>query len=99
MTTKPSTPEDEYFFRLDQELLKAQGERLDAEREATARQAHHMKCPKCGHDLVEREFHHLKVDRCGACAGLWLDAGEAEMLLHLEDRSAGGFLRALFGGK
>lgn len=81
---KPSRNEDEYFAKADAELLKAQRARLDEERakaEKEARkQTHYMKCPKCGHDLREESHGPLKIDRCTSCSGVWLDAGELELL-------------------
>ena len=96
--SKPSKSESEYFLKLDQELLKAQREKLDAERAAAERKSHHMKCPKCGADLEEIEFHHMKVDRCPSCRGMWLDAAEAELLAQVHDDKAGHFLRDLLSG-
>lgn len=92
---KPSNVEDEYFFKLDQELLRQQRARLDAERQAAERKSHYMKCPKCGHDLVEVPFQHVKVDRCPDCGGMWFDRGEFEMLQHLQEDGVGRFVREL----
>lgn len=96
---KPSRNEDEYFVKLDAELIKDQRSRLDAARAATERKSHFMKCPKCGADLVETEFHHIKIDRCSECKGVWFDAGEIEMLEHLDQSEVRGFVRSMFGLK
>ncbi|MEK6611678.1 MAG: zf-TFIIB domain-containing protein [Gemmatimonadota bacterium] len=98
MPTKPSHPEDEYFLKLDAELIKAHRARLDAERTNTERRAHYMKCPKCGANLVETDYHHVKVDVCNECKGMWLDAGELEMIAHVKEDNVGGFLRDLLRG-
>lgn len=98
MPTKPSHPEDEYFLKLDAELIKAHRARLDAERSRTERKAHYMKCPKCGADLRETDHRHVKVDVCPECKGMWLDAGELEMIEHVKDNNVGGFLRDLLRG-
>jgi len=95
---KPSKNEDEYFLLQDAELIKAQREKLDADRTARERQAHRMKCPKCGADLKETQFQHLKVDVCTDCGGMWLDAGEMEMIGRVTDNAVGGFIRDLFKG-
>ena len=79
---KPSKTEDEYFVKLDAELIKEQRARLDAERAAAERKSHFGKCPKCGGTLFETEFHHIKLDKCPDCHGVWLDAGELQMLEH-----------------
>lgn len=97
-TEKPSKNEDEYFLLQDAELLKAQRAKLDAERKAAERKAHHMKCPKCGADLLETEFSHVKVDRCPDCHGMWLDAGEIEMIGRTSESATGTFIRDLFKG-
>lgn len=96
---KPSRNEDEYFAKLDAELIKAQRARLDAERSKSERAAHYMKCPKCGADLQEREFHHVKVDVCPECKGMWLDAGELDLVKYVDRNSIGRFVGSLFGHK
>jgi hypothetical protein len=83
---KPSRNEEEYFAKRDAELLKAKRAQLDVERAKAARSQHHMKCPKDGTDLQEREQSKVKVDVCPTCKGMWLDAGELEMLA-LVDRN------------
>ena len=95
---KPSRNEDEYFIKLDAELIRAQREKLDAERAETERrqrelerQQHYMRCPKCGAQLAERELQHLKVDVCTECNGMWLDAGELELLRATERHGFGRF--------
>jgi len=98
MTDKPSKNEDEYFLLQDQELLKAQRAKLDAERAAAKRKEHYMKCPKCGADLREQDMGPVKVDVCPECGGLWLDAGELEMMAKVRDTAAGGFLKDLLKG-
>lgn len=40
-----------------------------------------MQCPACGDLLVTLEFNDVEIDYCTACAGVWLDAGELELLL------------------
>jgi Zn-finger nucleic acid-binding protein len=88
---KPSRNEEEYFRKLDAELIQAQREKLDAERaelERTQRDAEraqwYMRCPKCGEELEERDVDHVKVDVCPAGHGTWLDAGELELLRQTE---------------
>ena len=42
---------------------------------------------KCSDTLLMRHFFSAKravtVDECPTCAGVWLDAGELEMVLHM----------------
>ncbi len=101
---KPSRNEDEYFIKLDAELIKAQREKLDAERaemerrqRELERQQHYMHCPKCGAQLAERDVHHLKVDVCAECGGVWLDAGELELLRATERHGFGRLVADLLG--
>jgi len=78
---KPSKNEDEYFARRDAELLRQQ---RDAAKQAAAdseRKSHHMKCPKCGYDLITGEWDGIQIDQCTHCHGIWFDAGEAETLI------------------
>ena len=48
-----------------------------------------MKCPKCGHDLREIMHQEVAIDICDECDGIWLDAGELELL---QGAGGGGFL-------
>jgi ribosomal protein L37AE/L43A len=81
MTEKPSRNEEEYFARREAELLRQQREaRQRAEVEAE-RRSHHMKCPKCGYDLITGAWHGIQIDQCTHCHGIWFDAGEAEGLV------------------
>lgn len=92
---KPSRNEDEYFARLDAELMKERRTKLDVERLQQARSSHLNKCPKCGCDLREREHNHIKVDECEECGGIWLDKGELEMIEEF-DRRGTGLMSSLF---
>jgi hypothetical protein len=95
--TKPSRNEDEFFLKRDAELIAQQRTRLDAERTRAERSSHYMKCPKCGADLVEREFHRVKIDVCTECKGVFLDAGEMDLIARIDHSRVGGFLRSLLG--
>jgi uncharacterized protein len=96
---KPTKGEDEYFVKLDADLIKAQRAKLDAERAKTERASHFMRCPKCGGQLEEVEYHHMKIDRCQDCGGIWLDMGEMEMLEHVDQSNVRSFVRTMFGLK
>ena len=95
----PSRNEDEYFVKLDADLIKEQRARLDAARLAAERKSHYGKCPRCGGTLAEVEFHHVRLDRCPDCEGVWLDKGELEMLAHIDQSNIRGFVRSMFGLK
>jgi hypothetical protein len=94
---KPSRNEEEYFAKVNAELIKERRAALDVARAQTERKAHYMKCPKCGADLQEVEHHHVKVDRCPECKGVWLDAGEIEMIEHASESGGKGFFGSMFG--
>ena len=106
MTREPRN-EDEWFTRHEEELLRQarrererrqQEERDQAEQERrrSRREAHWMKCPKCGDDLNELDVSGVKVDRCAGCEGIFLDRGELDMLaLDRQDARRGVFRRLL----
>jgi predicted amidophosphoribosyltransferase len=86
---KPSRAEDEYFARQELERRKKwageQAAKMAADEKERSKQAHWMKCPKCGMDLAEISLHGIKVDQCASCGGVFLDAGEIEQLFAHED--------------
>jgi Zn-finger nucleic acid-binding protein len=84
-TDKPSRNEDEYFARQEAELLEKQRQSALRAAAEAERQSHHMKCPKCGHDLEVVQYEGITIDRCTNCAGIWLDPGELEQLRNLKD--------------
>jgi hypothetical protein len=81
---KPSRAEDEYFAKEELERRKKwaqeQAAKMAVEEKEKLKQAHWMKCPKCGMDLAEIELHGVKVDQCASCGGIFLDAGEMDQL-------------------
>jgi acetyl-CoA carboxylase beta subunit len=98
MTDKPSRNEDEYFAKESAQLLKRRQAEAAERKEVAARKAHYMKCPKCGADLFTEEYHGIQIDRCSDCAGMWLDAGEAEDLLMREDVGVINILKSIVKG-
>ncbi|MEJ2720744.1 MAG: zf-TFIIB domain-containing protein [bacterium] len=40
-----------------------------------------MFCPVCNEAMVVLEVEQIEIDHCLACGGVWLDAGELELLL------------------
>ena len=96
---KPSRNEDEYFVRLDADLMKERRAKLDEERRKQERSVHYNKCPKCGCDLEEREHNGVKIDQCSECDGIWLDKGELELIEEIDRRNPAGranFVQSLF---
>ena len=99
---KPSRNEEEYFRKLDADLIKAQREKLDAERAGmerarrdSEREQWLMCCPKCGAALEERDVDQVKVDVCPEGHGTWLVAGELELLRQTERQGLGRFFDVL----
>ncbi|MBI5092196.1 MAG: zf-TFIIB domain-containing protein [Candidatus Hydrogenedentes bacterium] len=39
-----------------------------------------MKCPACNELMIVVEYDRIEVDCCVVCSGVWLDAGEIELL-------------------
>lgn len=94
---KPSKNEDEYFKKLDQELLKQQRAQREAEAADVARSQFYMRCPKDGGALHERDMDGVKVDVCTTCNGVWLDAGELDTLRARDHSGVGRFLSNILG--
>ena len=44
-----------------------------------------MNCPVCKEPLVVLELEQIEVDYCTGCEGVWLDAGELELLLETDE--------------
>jgi len=40
-----------------------------------------MDCPVCKNAMITLELAEVEIDYCGQCSGIWLDAGELELLL------------------
>ena len=95
MTHKPSEKEEEYFKRLEFEKKKKNAEEKQkklAEKEKTRLQElHYMQCPKCGMGLIEIDYKGIKVDKCSSCEGVWLDAGELELVSEKDQRFLDNF--------
>jgi uncharacterized protein len=79
--------EDEYFVKKERELLAKLKAKQEAESKASAKNAVHMTCPKCGEPLKARSFQKIEIDQCTGCNGIWLDAGEMEQVAGKESDS------------
>lgn len=40
-----------------------------------------MNCPACKEPMIVLELEEVEIDHCISCGGIWLDAGELELLL------------------
>ena len=96
MADAPSANEDEYFLKQDAELVAQLKAKRAAERQEAERKSHFMKCPKCGADLKEITTNHVAVDVCGQCGGMWLDAGELDMLRKVKEHRFGSLFAEVF---
>jgi len=48
-----------------------------------------MDCPACKNAMITLEFEEVEIDYCTNCGGIWLDAGELELLLNEPDKAKG----------
>ena len=86
--------EEEYFRRKERETLDKLRAQLAAEAQAAGKEiARH--CPLGHGPLVEVRQEEVVIDRCDTCGGIWLDAGELELLT----KSAGGGWLSWLRGK
>jgi uncharacterized protein len=88
----PTRSEDEYFARQNADLIKQLRSKLDADRQAAERNTYFMKCPKCGADLKERTHGHVTIDECPKCHGMWLEAGELDLISHITKNPVSRFM-------
>ncbi|MBK9098189.1 MAG: zf-TFIIB domain-containing protein [bacterium] len=44
-----------------------------------------MLCPACKDPMIVLELEQVEVDYCTSCSGVWLDAGELELLLETDE--------------
>ena len=97
---KSADHEAEYFAREEYERLKAIEEvkhgMMAQEEKEKLKELHHMKCPKCGMDLVTIDYKGIQIDRCSGCAGVWLDQGELEAIAELEHGTMGKLFSKVF---
>ena len=85
---KPSEKEEEYVawmeFQKKKELEVEKHKRLAEDEKKRLKELHHMRCPKCGMELIEIDYRNIKVDKCSECEGIWLDTGELAAISKLE---------------
>jgi len=76
--------EDEYIRRRDREALDKLRQQMAAEAEAAGK-GPARQCP-LGHGALSEVRHaEVVIDRCESCGGVWLDAGELELLTKGEE--------------
>ena len=47
-----------------------------------------MDCPVCKNAMITLELADVEIDYCTDCSGIWLDAGELELLLGEQEKAA-----------
>jgi len=90
-----SRSEEQYFARVDADLMKEYRSTREMERSKLERASHFMKCPGCGGNMTEVAHHGVTVEQCVDCNGVWLDAGDLEQLEH--ENTLTRFFGAMFG--
>ncbi len=106
MVEQEKAREDDWFRKNEKELIEAarvarekrEKERAALEKTEEARrlkELHHMKCPKCGHDMAEKDMEGVAVDVCGFCEGIYFDAGELDKVFLKREADRKGFLGRL----
>ncbi len=83
---KERAEEDLYFAKRDRELLEKLKTK-EAENSNIQAAFTPGRCPKCGGTLAERKVDEVAVDECPSCHGIWLDAGELEVLSRRDKES------------
>ncbi len=88
MPIKPSQKEEEYYARQEflrrKEVEERRREAMATQEKIRLKELHHMRCPKCGMELIEIDYKGVAVDKCSSCDGVWLDAGELEAISEME---------------
>ncbi len=88
MPKKPSGNEEVFVARMEFERLKKieveKHKNLETKEKKRLQELHHMRCPKCGMELIAIDYKGIEVDKCSECEGIWLDAGELETVSKLE---------------
>ena len=91
MDNEKNAQEESWFLEKEQEQmrkLKEIREKEEAEEELKQlKDTHHMRCGKCGHELVEMDYKKgnevVHIDKCGHCGSILLDAGELEKIISM----------------
>jgi hypothetical protein len=87
---RPTRSEDEFFAREDAEkkrrIALAVRRQTDAAERERLRALHHMRCPKCGLELMEVAFRGVQADLCFGCGGIFLDRGEVDRIARPEPK-------------
>lgn len=89
---RKGSSEEEYFYRLNKELIERFRDRLQTEQKSTeelqAKQLHWMKCPKCGHDLEKDTIEGVEISQCQSCEGVFIDRNEVDLIMQTEGHTS-----------
>ena len=95
MPVKPTETEAEYFDKVEFERRKMRETEKQAqfveEDKRKLKELHYMRCPKCGMQLIQIDYKRIAVDKCSSCGGVWLDAGELEVVSEMDKGALGKF--------
>ena len=100
--------ENRWFRENERQLLeqvrREREQRLEAYREETEkedrerlRQAHWMRCPKCGNEMKVEQLESIEIERCSVCGGMFFEHNELQTLLMRKQESRFKFYRNMFG--
>jgi len=100
--------EDRWFRKNERKLLedvrREREKRLEVYRQETEkeqrdrlRQAHWMKCPKCGNDMRTEQLEGVEIERCSVCGGMFFEHDELQTVLMRKQESRFKFYRSIFG--
>jgi len=102
MPIKPTQSEAEYYAREEFDRRKTleidKRTAMEAEEKKQQQELHYMRCPKCGMQLIEIDYRGIEIDKCSECEGVWLDAGELQVVSKMEKRGL-EMLFSVFTGK
>ncbi|MDD4872885.1 MAG: zf-TFIIB domain-containing protein [Kiritimatiellae bacterium] len=84
-------------FERKRKLEEEKQKLLAKEEKKHLKELHRMCCPKCGMRLIEIDYKGIKVDECSECKGVWLDAGELDVISHMEKSVFDKFLSVFSG--
>lgn len=95
--------EDDYFRKIDQEAKAKLKAKLDEQQadvaRAERRALHHLKCGKCGGDMLTQVFRGLEIDVCADCGAVLLDPGELQTLAGQDNTATLSSFFTMFGSK
>ena len=77
--------EEEYFYKLNKELIEKNREKAAQAKADADRPASWMKCPKCGGDMEEIDLAGIDIDKCQGCQGIFFDNGELDILMQSKE--------------